>query len=108
MTINFFDLFGAGSVQTVESITIDKSDLGFTPGLKTAESILVALALRLFRLASDTIAFEGEPLTIGGEPLTIADPSNTITADIDRATLIYQRARLERLQKITISIFENA
>jgi hypothetical protein len=108
MTINFFALFGENSYQTPDTLTIDKSDLGLAPGANTAESILVALWLRLFRLASDAIAIEGDPLTIEGEPIEIIDPSNTLTAEIDRAKIIYQRARLDRVQKITISIFDNA
>lgn len=70
MTINFFALFGENSSQTADTLTIDKTDLGLSPGANTAESILVALSLRLFRLGDDPILVRAfSPLVINGNPL---------------------------------------
>lgn len=70
MTINFAELFGAGSSQTADTLTIDKFDLGLSPGANTAESILVALALSLYRQGDDPIAVRAfSPLLVNGNPL---------------------------------------
>lgn len=104
MTINFAELFGAGSSQTADTLTIDKSDLGLSPGARSAESILVALWLRLFRLGFDPLsvrsfspllingqplifpavplAINGQPLTINGQPINLREQTAIEVIDI--------------------------
>lgn len=71
MTINLTDLFGANASQTEQTLTIDIT--GTTASMR-AESILVALLLRLWQLGKRyLLAKTAIPLTANGQPLTYPD-----------------------------------
>jgi hypothetical protein len=75
LSINLTDLFGANASQTEQTLTIDL--MGETASMR-AESILVALLLRLWQLGKRyLLARTDTAITANGQPLTFPDVSLT-------------------------------
>lgn len=78
------EIFGANSVQDIDTITIAKSDLSANADLNAAdqndgESVFVALLLQASELGLTTVARDGNEVTDGdiSQQVAISDPATT-------------------------------
>jgi hypothetical protein len=102
MTINLADLFGSGSSQTAQTLTINKIALGLAAAARS-EQILVALIRQaLIAAPPESITTQSIAITANGSPLLAVDYSRNLTTEQLRDDLIYRSGQIYRTRTVQI------
>jgi hypothetical protein len=103
MTINpvLADLFGTGATQDADTLTIDKVDLGFSPGVQKAESILSAIVRRSIAWYAIAIVDEFGSAIVDefGSPIELDEEELDINISTSHR-YIYRRSRIESVVRV--------